>query len=128
MKKKKIGRPRAIIDWDKVDKFLIAGCSGVEIAGYYGLHYDSLYKYCKIDKKMNFSEYSILKKAKGNSLLRAKQYEIAMGGDKTMLVWLGKNRLEQTDKIEKKLSGELTQKSILELPDNGNRAIKVIDE
>lgn len=126
--KKKIGRPRAIIDWDKVDKFLIAGCSGVEIAGYFGIHYDVLYKYCRIEKEMNFSSYLTSKKAKGNSLLRAKQYEIAMSGDKTMLVWLGKNRLEQSDKIEKKLSGELTQKSILELPDNGNRAIKVIDE
>ena len=77
---------------------------------------------------MNFSSYLAEKRAHGNSLLRAKQYEIAMSGDKTMLVWLGKNRLEQSDKIEKKLSGEITQKSILQLPDNGNRAIKVVDE
>ena len=127
-KKRKVGRPRAVIDWDKVDKLLMAGCSGVEIAGYYGLHFDSLYKYCRLEKKMNFSEYSTLKKAHGNSLLKAKQFEIAMAGDKTMLVWLGKNRLDQSDKVEKKLSGELTQKSILELPDNGNRVVKKKDE
>ena len=40
----------------------------------------------------------LTKKAKGNSFLRAKQYEKALQGDNVMLVWLGKNRLKQTDR------------------------------
>lgn len=32
--------------------------------------------------------------------LRRKQVELAMAGDKTMLIWLGKNYLGQTDKLE----------------------------
>jgi hypothetical protein len=38
--------------------------------------------------------------ANGKASLRSKQYELAMDGDKTMLVWLGKNRLDQRDKSE----------------------------
>ena len=35
-----------------------------------------------------------------NSSLRRKQYQLAMKGDKTMLVWLGKQRLHQRDRHE----------------------------
>jgi hypothetical protein len=34
--------------------------------------------------------------------LRRKQLEKAMGGDSTMLIWLGKNMLGQSDKSEVK--------------------------
>ena len=36
----------------------------------------------------------------GKASLRRKQYEVAMGGNCTMLVWLGKQYLGQTDKID----------------------------
>jgi len=36
-------------------------------------------------------------KQKGNSFLLGKQYQVAMGGNTTMLIWLGKQRLAQTD-------------------------------
>lgn len=35
-----------------------------------------------------------------NSDLRAKQYEVAMAGNPTMLIWLGKQFLGQKDKTE----------------------------
>jgi hypothetical protein len=34
----------------------------------------------------------------GNASLRRKQFELALDGDRTMLVWCGKNTLGQTDK------------------------------
>ena len=37
-------------------------------------------------------------KDKGKMSLRRKQYELAMAGDKTMLIWLGKQLLGQVDK------------------------------
>jgi hypothetical protein len=44
--------------------------------------------------------------------LSAKQYELAMSGDKTMLIWLGKQYLGQAEKVEKKvennIQGEIT--------------------
>ena len=40
--------------------------------------------------------------------LRRKQVEIAMRGDRTMLIWLGKQLLGQTDRMETELTGTLT--------------------
>lgn len=36
---------------------------------------------------------------KCNASLKRRQYEIAIKGNVTMLIWLGKNRLGQTDKL-----------------------------
>ena len=37
---------------------------------------------------------------KGNTGLKTAQYKLAMQGDKSMLIWLGKQRLGQVDKKE----------------------------
>ena len=47
-----------------------------------------------------FCEYKAEKRAKGDTLLRVKQYDAAMNGSIPMQIWLGKNRLGQTDKRE----------------------------
>ena len=38
-----------------------------------------------------------------------KQQELAMEGDRGMLIWLGKNRLDQTDKKETKTDMQFSQ-------------------
>ena len=40
------------------------------------------------------------KRQEGNDVLFGKQYELAKSGDRGMLIWLGKNRLDQSDKKE----------------------------
>ena len=81
-----------------VDKYLQAQCDGVGIASLFCVHPNTLYELCKVDKKMSFSEYSAIKRSEGKELLRAKQYQKAMSGDKTMQIWLGKQYLNQTDR------------------------------
>jgi hypothetical protein len=49
---------------------------------------------------MGFSEYYRLKASVGKISLRRKQYSIAQEGNVTMLIWLGKNWLGQTDKLD----------------------------
>jgi len=95
-----MGRPEKPIDWKKVDQLLIAGCSGTEIAPHFDMHYNTFYNKVQEQYKMGFSEYSALKKEQGDSLLKAKQFEKAMSGDNSMLIWLGKNRLKQKDNHE----------------------------
>jgi len=73
------GRPRAIINWDDVDRLLIAGCSGVEVAASHGLNPATIYDRCEKDHGTSFSEYSQEKKAKGQSLIRVQQFEKALG-------------------------------------------------
>lgn len=100
-----MARPKANIDWNKVDKYLQAQCDGVGIAGLLGIHPNTLYRLCEEKYKISFSEYSAQKKSEGVELLKAKQYQVAMEGDKTMLVWLGKQYAGQKDKQETEHSG-----------------------
>ena len=104
-------RPKIDIDWDMVDKYLISGCSGTEIAGMIGCHPETFYDRCQQDKGTGFTEYSNKKKSKGDGLLRAKQFSMALGGDRGMLIWLGKNRLGQRDdpKSQEEFNGKLAE-------------------
>ncbi|OED34696.1 hypothetical protein AB832_06905 [Flavobacteriaceae bacterium (ex Bugula neritina AB1)] len=93
-----MGRKKITIDWTKVDKALIAGANGVQVASMLGVHPETLYDRCKEKFKTDFSDYSRQKKEKGNLNLLTKQYDLAIEGDRGMLIWLGKQRLGQKDK------------------------------
>lgn len=93
----KRSRPVIPIDWDQVDKLLIAGCLGTEIASAIGCCPATLYERTLLEKGMIFSQYSREKKEKGDTLLRQAQFAKAIKGDNTMLIWLGKLRLAQRD-------------------------------
>lgn len=114
-----MGRRKAKIDWDKVDRMLMAGCDGMEISSFLGMHYNTFYNRVKSDKKCDFSEYSQAKRSAGDSLLKMKQMDVAMTGDKSMLIWLGKQRLGQSDKKESintvKTDSRTNQELLLEL-------------
>lgn len=92
-----VSRPEKHIDWDKVDRLLIAGCLGTEIAPHFDLHPNTFYDRVLAEKGIGFTEYSTQKKSQGDACLREVQYEKALTGDNTMLVWLGKQRLNQRD-------------------------------
>ncbi len=98
--KSNAGRKKAKIDWAKVDNALMAGSNGVQVAAMLGIHFDTLSNHCKEEHKTDFSHYLRQKREKGNNLLKAMQYRLAMDGDRGMLIWLGKNRLDQSDKKE----------------------------
>lgn len=91
------GRPKAKINWKEIDELLMAGCSATEIADGLGLNYRTLYERCERDNGIKFADYTHNLRTKGVNSLRKKQYDVAMEGDKTMLVWLGKTRLKQQE-------------------------------
>lgn len=97
IEKREAGRPQKPIDWDEVDKHLQNLSSGQEIADCFGIHRDTLYDRCVLEKGMLFSEYSATQTAKGLVKLREWQRQKAEKLDSTMLIWLGKNWLKQTD-------------------------------
>lgn len=94
-------RPVKPIDWKMVDTLLMSGCTGAEIASHFDMHPITFYERVERQYGTSFTNYSSEKKQKGESLLRHKQFEVALKGDKTMLVWLGKNRLGQKETEEK---------------------------
>ena len=101
MSENKCGRPQADIDWNYVDELLHARCSGREIAADLGINPHTLYDRCLSDHGVMFAEYSQQKYAKGDRLLKKQQFDKALGltkdGDNTLLIWLGKTRLEQKE-------------------------------
>lgn len=94
------GRKKISIDWERVEQMAMAGGNGQQISASLGIHYDTLVNACLREKKTNFSEYLLSKRQKGNQLLFEKQFELAKKGDRAMLIWLGKQRLDQSDKKE----------------------------
>lgn len=94
---------------------LRAGCDGATIAQLLGIHPDTLYAARERDfpNFPNWTAYKQEKRKQGLDLLRAKQYDIAMKGDRTMLVWLGKNYLGQTDKVEQNVDATLHTEPIV---------------
>tara|TARA_R110000782_G_scaffold5154_1_gene17971 strand:- start:464 stop:814 length:351 start_codon:yes stop_codon:yes gene_type:complete len=92
------------IDWQKVDNMCAIHCTGEEQASILGVDYDTLNSACKRVKKCSFSEYFKQKGANGKMSLRRRQYTAAMEGNTTMLVWLGKNWLGQSDQSDTQIA------------------------
>jgi len=99
------------INWEQVDAMLIAGCNGVECAATIGIHPETLYDKCKEEKLTGWSDYSQSKRAHGDGLLRAAQYQKAYK-DKhpTMLIWLGKQRLGQKEYLEDTVNKDIEKR------------------
>ena len=99
-----MGRPKAEINWKVVDEYLEAGCTGTEIAAKLGIYPYTLYNHCETEFNTTFSAYSQQKKQSGEVLLKKAQFDKAIGrtdvGDNTLLIWLGKVRLEQKETTE----------------------------
>ena len=70
---------------------------GSEIAPHFDMHVDTFYNKVAAKYNMGFTEYCSLKRSHGDSLLREKQFEKALEKDNTMLIWLGKVRLNQKE-------------------------------
>jgi len=99
-----MARTKATIDWNRIEHMAIAGSNGVQIAAAIGIDYDTLVNrfHDEISHNSDFSDYLQQKRQKGNDMLLRKQFEVALEGDRTMLIWLGKQRLDQSEKIEQK--------------------------
>ncbi len=95
-----MGRKKININWTKVEKMAMSGANGKQISSALGIHYDTLTTACVRENNSTFSDYLQAKREKGNNILLEKQFDLALKGDRGMLIWLGKNRLGQSDKKE----------------------------
>lgn len=109
---RKGGRPEKPIDWKIVDDLLIAGCTGTEVASHFDIHPHNFYDRIVKKHNMSFTDYAAEKRQKGHSLLRTKQFQKAMSGDTSMLIWLGKNKLDQRDSSKEETDTQLIVKTV----------------
>jgi hypothetical protein len=99
------GRPRKQIDKEQFEKLCNLQCTLEEMCCYFDCDDKTLEKWCKRTYKKGFSDIFRIKRGNGKISLRRKQFEVALSGNPTMLIWLGRNMLGQTDKIE--ISGNI---------------------
>ena len=107
--KNKGGRPKIAIDMARVEQLAAIGCTQQEIASDLGVTVETM------ASRKGFSATYKKGMDKGCMSLRHKQFNLALAGDRTMLIWLGKQLLGQTDKREVKSEVDLHWKSTTEL-------------
>ena len=88
------GRPKKKVDLKKeqIKELASCGLTNLEIAAIANTSPTSLAR--------NYGDIIKEGHQHRNGSLRRKQYEVAMGGNCSMLIWLGKQHLDQTDKQE----------------------------
>ena len=94
------GRPRIEINWPDFDRLCEVQCTLEEIAAHFGVSEDTVERAVKREHKTSFADYFAEKRKAGFVSLRRRQYELAMAGNATMLIFLGKQYLGQSDKRE----------------------------
>ena len=82
-------------------------CTKDEICGILDIDEGTLTKWCKETYNLGFSDIYKKKSSTGKMSLRRQQFKSAENGNVTMQIWLGKQYLGQTDKIEQKQEDKL---------------------
>lgn len=99
------------IDWNKIDSMFSAGCNIEQTAAAIGCSRDCLYARCLKEKNTSLSAYHQEKRSKGDALIHEAQYQKALEDkNPTMLIWLGKQRLNQKEDVDNRDVKNLEQK------------------
>lgn len=88
------------IDWDQFNKLCHLQCTLREISAWFNCSEDTIENRCKAVHGVKFSEYYAQKSSTGKIAIRRLQMQSAEKGSTAMLIWLGKQYLEQSDKVE----------------------------
>lgn len=97
------GRPPIVFtksDWDLIEDAARIHCTQEEISALLKVDMDTLSARIREAHGVTFSEYTKQYYADGKKSLRRRQWEVAEGGNPTMLIWLGKQQLGQRDQPE----------------------------
>jgi hypothetical protein len=84
-----MGRAGTVVPQDDVEMWASLGCTDKEIADYYGVNEDTF--------RYNCADALISGRHQLRTGLRRAQLRVAMEGNPTMLIWLGKNMLKQSE-------------------------------
>ena len=95
----KMGRPKINIDIEQFEKLCNIQCTKEEIAGWFNCSEDTIENFCKKNYKETFSAVFKRFSGKGKVSLRRNQFKLSET-NVTMAIFLGKQYLGQSDKIE----------------------------
>lgn len=98
----KLGRPKKEIDIDQFEKLCGLQCTKAEIASFFNCSEDTVERFCKKEYKATFAVVFDKKRGLGKISLRRTQWKLAEKSP-SMAIFLGKQYLDQSDKIEAKV-------------------------
>jgi hypothetical protein len=99
--KNKGGRPRKEVNWAEFEKLCALQATEQEIADWFEMDTNTLEARIKEKYDMRFSEVFRQKRGRGKIALRRAQWQSAIDDRNiTMQIFLGKNFLGQSDKVE----------------------------
>jgi hypothetical protein len=93
------GRPSIEINKDNFESLCNLQCTKLEIAGFFHCSEDTIENYCHKTYGECFSAVYKKYSQGGKISLRREQWKLAQKGNCSMLIWLGRQWLGQTDKV-----------------------------
>lgn len=103
----KAGRPKQkpgvkpkVVDLSRLPALCRIQATGEECASVLGISLDTLERRLKAEHDCTFAQFYAKYSGPGKCSLRRLQWKLARAGNPTMLIWLGKQWLGQTDKVE----------------------------
>jgi len=84
-----VGRDKTVIDPNEIYKLAQLGCTIEEMSDWFGVPRETI--------KYNFSDFIAKGRSETKQALRRAQIALALKGNATMLIWLGKNMLGQSE-------------------------------
>ena len=122
------GRPRKEIDKNQFENLCNINATLKEIAGWFKCSEDTIENWCKREYGENFSVVYEKYSQEGKISLRRAQIKLALNGNATMLIWLGRQMLGQTDRkvlgIENEEEEKQMVKELLEQAKAGGLNVK----
>lgn len=103
----KVGRPTIEISQTDFEKLCGINCTLEEIAGWFKCSVDTIERWSTRTYGVNFAEVYKKHSSQGKISLRRKMFETAIGGNVTMMIWLSKQHLGMSDKVEQKQNLEV---------------------
>lgn len=106
------GRPKKHIDQQDFEKLCSIHATKEEMLGWFDVGETTLEDWVKMTYSANFSEVLKRKSAHGKISLRRQQLQLAMKGNPTMLIWMGKQLLGQRDYKSIELQADVTTTNV----------------
>lgn len=105
----KPGRKPIEIDKEKFEGLCGLQCTEEEIADFFNCSVDTIERWCKRTYHDTFKEVFAIKRNRGRASLRRMQFKLAEKNP-AMAIFLGKNYLGQSDKVEAEVDTNITVK------------------
>ena len=102
------GRPKKKIDKDKFEALCKIQCTKAEICEVLDCDEKTITRFCKEEYNLQYKDVWKIKSSSGKASIRRMQFKAAEAGNPTMLIWLGKQYLGQSDKQDLNHEGGLS--------------------